>query len=209
MRHRLAPITLAVEGGLDEVILTKLVRKLGGEVGHVYGHKGKPYLLEKLRGFNNAARFAPWVVLLDLNGDADCAPTFSRVTLAAPASGMRLRVAVRAVEAWLMADRENFAGFLGVSIRDVPSNPEGEANPKARLLDLARTSRRSGLKSQLLPTRGSTAKVGPLYNARLAEYAGSNRGGWRPMVAARSSESLRRCISAIESLLRWSPETTV
>lgn len=199
------PMTLAVEGDLDEVVLTRLVRRQGGEIGSVYGLRGKGYLRQKLRGYNNAANFAPWIVLMDLNGDAPCAPTFAADTLVSPSAGMRLRIAVRSVESWLMADREHFARFLGVSVRDVPQNPELEANPKARLLDLARQSRKTTVKSELLPRRGSTARVGPLYNLRLSEYASSTHRGWRPQIAAKRSESLRRCMDAIDSLLRWHP----
>jgi hypothetical protein len=33
-------------------------------------------LLERLGGYNNAARFSPWLVLVDLDRDADCPPPF-------------------------------------------------------------------------------------------------------------------------------------
>lgn len=196
-------MTLAVEGDLDEVVLTRLVRRQGGEIGSVYGLRGKDYLRQKLRGYNNAANFAPWIVLMDLNGDAPCAPSFVAGTLDSPSAGLRLRIAVRSVESWLMADREHFARFLGVNLQDVPENPELEVNPKARLLDLARRSRRGTIKADLLPRRGSTARVGPLYNLRLSEYASSTQKGWRPQIAAKRSESLRRCLAAIDSLLSW------
>lgn len=201
------PMTLAVEGDLDEVVLTRLVRRQGGEIGSVYGLRGKDYLRQKLRGYNNAANFAPWIVLMDLNGDAPCAPSFLAGALNSPSSGMRLRIAVRSVESWLMADREHFAKFLGVNLQDVPEHPELESNPKARVLDLARRSRRGTIRTDLLPRRGSTARVGPLYNLRLSEYASSTHRGWRPQVAAKRSESLRRCLGAIDSLLTWHPRS--
>ena len=39
----------------------------------MHGKKGKDGLLRNLDGYNRAARFSPWVVLVDLDHDADCA----------------------------------------------------------------------------------------------------------------------------------------
>ena len=40
----------------------------------MYGKSGKGALLERLLNYNQAARFAPWLVVVDLNRDAECAP---------------------------------------------------------------------------------------------------------------------------------------
>jgi len=59
-------VSAAVEGDLDEVVLRKIADHIGFSVGSVYGRKGKQYLLRTLAGYNNAARFTPWIVVLDL-----------------------------------------------------------------------------------------------------------------------------------------------
>ena len=88
-------ISAAVEGILDEVVLRRLIEGLGAFPGSVYGKNGKSFLLEKLNAYNQAARFVPWVILIDLDHDADCAPPFLQSCLPNPAPYMRFRVAVR------------------------------------------------------------------------------------------------------------------
>jgi hypothetical protein len=74
-------------------------------VGSVYGKNGKADLHKKIKGYNNAARHAPWLVLVDLD-DESCAFSLCQSWLPVPARYLCFRVAVRQVEAWLMADAE-------------------------------------------------------------------------------------------------------
>ena len=60
----------AVEGVVDEAVVPRLISHAGGETGTVYGRRGKPCLRQRIAGFNQAARHAPWVVLVDLDNDA-------------------------------------------------------------------------------------------------------------------------------------------
>jgi hypothetical protein len=69
-------ISAAVEGDLDDAVLRRLVEYIGAIPGAVYGRHGKAHLRQRLTGYNQAARLAPWVVLVDLDHDADCAPPF-------------------------------------------------------------------------------------------------------------------------------------
>jgi len=48
------------------------------------------------------------------------------------------------VEAWLLADREGFAQFLGIRCNDVAANPEAVSNPKQKVIELARKSKKRG-----------------------------------------------------------------
>jgi hypothetical protein len=75
----------AVEGLTDEAVLRRLIIEAGGQVGPIYGKVGKAHLLKQLGGYNRAAAVAPWVVLIDLDNDASCAPPFRTGCLAAPA----------------------------------------------------------------------------------------------------------------------------
>lgn len=63
-----------VEGDLDEAVLRRLAAEASLLIGTVYGKNGKDDLDRRLAGYNNAARFAPWIVLRDLEHDAECAP---------------------------------------------------------------------------------------------------------------------------------------
>jgi hypothetical protein len=190
-------ITLVVEGRTDEAVGKRLLADAGIAVTAVYGLKGKNYLDERLRGYNNAARFSPWIVLRDLNSDKWCAALLRDRLLPAPAPLMRLHIVVRAVEAWLLADNEALSEFLGVPIGDLPAKPEDLPHPKATLIDLARNSRKRAIRDGLVPVAGSTAKVGPGFAAMIAEFA---TGVWRPESAARRCESLMRLLRHLDSL---------
>ena len=190
-------ITAAVEGDLDETLLRSVVTHAGFTLGRVHGRKGKPYLLESLRGYNNAARFSPWVVLIDLNGDGNCAPEVIGQWLPNPSEYMCLRVAVRAAEAWMLADRDRIARWLGLSVAHVPKRPDELENPKQELINLARRSHRRWPREELVPREGSGRSVGPLYTARMIEFIQDNENGWRPGSAVLVSDSLARCIARL------------
>lgn len=113
---------------------------------------------------------------------------------------MLLRIPVRAIEAWLLADRERLAAFLGISVAIVSLNPELEADPKATLINLARRCRQTALREDIVPRPGSGAPVGPVYTGRIQQFVTGSKHRWRPEVAAEHSDSLRRCI---DSLRNW------
>ena len=71
----------AVEGMVDEAVLRRLVEEIGAMEGPVYGKNGKLFLLRKLSAYNQAARFAPWIILIDLDDDDDCAPPYRKSCL--------------------------------------------------------------------------------------------------------------------------------
>ena len=45
----------AVEGPLDEAVLRVLLNHVGVKSGSIYGKAGKPYLRQKIAGYNHAA----------------------------------------------------------------------------------------------------------------------------------------------------------
>jgi len=197
-----APISAVVEGRLDEVVLRVVVRHAGGIVGPVYGKRGKQYIQSRLNGYNNAAQYAPWVVLVYLDFDADCAPPFRAMWMPQPAPLMCFRVAVREIEAWLLADRLRLAQFLRVPQRMIPPNPETVPDPKHMMVSLARRSRERKLCHEMVPGVGSGRQVGPAYNSRLIQFVTDRKKGWRPEVAAQASESLRRCLRCLRRLVQ-------
>lgn len=192
-------ITAAVEGITDEAVIRKLILHVGAEPGTVYGKNGKHQLKEKIAGYNNAARNAPWIVLVDLDRETDCAPPLRTGWVPAPARLLCFRGAVRAVEAWLLADADALADFLRVSRKKIPSDPDSLDVPKETMVNLARTSRRKAIRDDMVPREGSGRGVGPAYASRLIEFASST---WRPDKAARQSDSLRRALACLRTLAR-------
>ena len=94
MRNASAVVMSAVEGLADEAVIRRLIEHVGGVPGPTRGKKGKHELLQCLGGYNRAARHVPWVVLVDLDLEADCAPLAKEQWLPEPEEGMRLRVVV-------------------------------------------------------------------------------------------------------------------
>lgn len=190
-----------MEGVLDEVVLRRLGEHTGICVGSVYGKKGKRYLQGKIANYNQAARFSSWVVLVDLDGDFECAPSLRAHWLPSPARYMCFRVAVREVESWLLADRASIAQFLGISQRKVPISVDDLDDPKQTLIGLARASRRSAIREDMAPRQGSDASIGPAYTSRMMEFVSAQgEPRWRPSLAAEVSPSLSRCIDALAQL---------
>jgi hypothetical protein len=196
-------VTAAVEGLVDEAVVRRLIEHVGAEIGPVHGRQGKDHLKRNLIGYNRAAVFAPWLVLLDLNSDAECAPALRETLLSAASPMMRLRIAVREVEAWLLADRERIARFLGVPAARVPRVPEVEADPKRSIVGLAQRSKRRAIRDDIIPRQGSGRSQGPGYTSRLMEFVLDKRRGWRPEVAASRADSLRRCLIALKTLVNF------
>jgi hypothetical protein len=198
-------VSIAVEGPVDEAIARRLVAEAGGLPARVFIAGGKSALVQKLPGYNAAARRSLWLVVLDLDRDASCVSDHVRELLPHPAPGMCLRVAVRAAEAWLLADRGALARALAVRANRVPANPERLDDPKSALVDLARHSSNNLVRADIVPSRASGRRVGPAYTGRLIEFV-ENR--WRPDAASDTSESLRRARKAIRSLVAGGVEVS-
>jgi hypothetical protein len=195
-------VKAAVEGIVDEAVVRRLLCDAQAIPGEVYGKNGKAHLRQRLRGYNNAARHAPWIVLVDLGRDADCAPPLRSAWLPDPAPHMFFRVAVRAVEAWLLADRHGMASFLKVRRQSIPADPEKLEDPKGVIVDLARQSRRREIREDMIPRPGSGRRVGPAYSSRVIEFASTF---WRPETALECCDSLKRTVEGLRRLVdEWS-----
>lgn len=195
-------ISAAVEGLIDEAVVKRLIMEAGATVGPVYGKQGKKPLRTGINGYNNAGRYRPWIVLVDLDQDASCAPDLCRAWISEKSPKLCFRVAVREVEAWLLSDREGIARFLSVPISRVPIDPESEINPKQTMVNLAGTSKRRSIREDMFPRPGSGRSVGPAYTSRLVEFVQSPEPLWRPNHAANHSQSLQRCIKCLEQLVQ-------
>jgi hypothetical protein len=187
----------AVEGPSDEVALRKIVNSVGGDLGHVYGRNGKVHILRSLPGYNYAARFQPWIVLVDLDAE-DCVVVAKQNWLPVASDHMCLRVAVRELESWLLADHERFSTYFAVSANLIPTDPDLLDDPKLTLINILRKSRRFAVRADMVPDTKLGQSIGPAYTARIMEFIESG-AGWRVEAAAERSPSLRRAITAIRA----------
>lgn len=186
---------------MDEAVLRRLLLHIGAGIGPIHRRNGKDSLRRRVSAFNNAARHSPWIVVVDLNHEAHCAPPLRASWLPSPAPGMCFRVAVREIESWIMADRARLARYLRVQQARVPSDPEALDDPKTALVNLARTSTKKAVREDMVPRLGSGRKIGPAYTSRLIEFVSDQERGWRPDVAAAGSDSLGRCLRSLRNLV--------
>jgi hypothetical protein len=191
----LAPVSVGIEGPVDEAAIGRLFSDAGGLDCMFYGRQGREWLRQRVSGYNSAARHAPWMILVDLDAD-ECAPALKAAWLPNPAPQMCFRVAVREVETWFLADRANIAAFLHVSEALVPPNPESVSNPKETMVNLARRSRSREIRAGMVPGPKSGRPTGPAYSANLIEFV---YHAWSPRTAARRSDSLARAIRRIRT----------
>jgi hypothetical protein len=195
----MASVSLATEGSLDEQVLRQVLAQTRGEglaPAVCYVQNGRPRLRENLPRFNQAARFQPFIVLADLEGD-ECPPRLIREWLPDGAhSHLLLRVAVRMIESWLLADREALASFLGVPLARLPSQPDDELDPKQKLVNLARRSHLRRIREDLVPVENSTSRIGKNYNGQLTRFVATE---WNAPRASQHSPSLARAIRALQN----------
>lgn len=192
------PIILAVEDLLGEVFAQELLKGSGRKfaVGNCLGHKGFGYLKKNVRAFNKSAKGIPILVLTDLDR-GKCAPLLIADWLQNPKdNNLIFRVAVREIESWLLADRDSIAKFLGLSLSDLPLNPDEILDPKALVIMLAEKSRKRNVRKAIVPARKSTAKIGPDYNGMLSFFVQSE---WSLKNAIKYSPSLFRAYEAIKA----------
>ncbi len=195
-------VTGAVEGNLDEAVFRRLVSHCGAEPGKVHGKKGRSQLLKDLRGYNAAARYGPWFVLVDLDQTPACAPSLRAETLPDPASGMCFRVAVQEIEAWILADRGTFAKWTRVKKSRIPEDVEAMPDPKQRLIEIVRESPSRHLRAAVVPSRSSGRTEGPLYTSALSEFVAQR---WDVEAAATIAPSLARAIRCLRRLIAAPP----
>jgi hypothetical protein len=155
------PINLALEDELTEFLASKILATIPTVYAArtIYNRGGYGYLRSKINGFNNGAKGTPFWVATDLD-DSECPPALITKWLTnAKHPNLLISVAVREAEAWVLADRENFAKFLGIRIARVPENVEGLPRPKEKLIELVRGSRSRELRRDICPPSAARERL--------------------------------------------------
>jgi hypothetical protein len=202
---------IAVEDELSDAVVRRLLNHVrrGFQVRARYPLPPLPhlhpepsgcgYLRTNVQAFNRAAAENPHLVLTDLDVAA-CAPELIQEWFGGMVHpNLVIRVAIREVEAWLLADRNNFADFLGLAPGDLPADIEAVAEPKEEIVRLASISPNAEVRDNLAPRPGSTATTGRLFTRSLSGYV---RDIWDVNSAARKADSLERALRALRSFRR-------
>jgi hypothetical protein len=187
----MAFIALATEDELSETIGRRLLAEANTacEVNLTFRRGGFGYLKTNLDKFCQIARRQPVLLMADLDSGT-CAPNLIANWMGQTERPEKLlfRVAVREVEAWLLADHDAIKGLFGKKIAGLPPQPDTLPDPKQTLLKLAQKAPRA-IRSDLIVQKGTIASQGLGYNARLGVFV---REMWNPERAALRSDSLRR-----------------
>lgn len=164
--------------------------------------RGKSSIDRRIPGFNSAAKSvgAKTIVLRDLDQDAECAPALRRRLLPNGDSRLCFRVAVREAEAWLLAEPKSLSSYMKISEKLVPPAPEKLDNPKILLVDLARTSRSSVIRREMVPEPRSGISVGRGYVSIILDFVTSS---WDIERAVREERapSLTKAFAALQKLI--------
>lgn len=148
---------------MDEAVAARLLAGTGARAARVLPgrdrRQGKSWLDRNGPNLVAAGEHVPVLVLRDLDRDGCVVEVRNRI--AARLSRFAcVRIAVRAVEAWLLADRDELAAQIGVRTAAVPAAPDELADPKRALVDLARRSTRRATRDMLVPREGAGTSSG-------------------------------------------------
>lgn len=187
---------LAVEDRLSEAVSIKLLTSFDIPVSQVLGLQGQDYLKRKAPNLNLTAKGFPVFMLTDQDNPERCPPRLLKSWLSGPQHpDFLLRVAVMEVESWVLADRGGVATLLSIPLHRIPEKTDEIPHPKEFLVALARLSRRTDVREELVPRSGATSKVGPGYNLRLGEFVQTR---WNIQRASAASASLRRTVARLK-----------
>lgn len=189
-----------MEDDLSEYVLRRLLleRPVIYAIGPVFKRTGFGYLKKQTPAFNNLAKACPVLLLTDLD-KRTCAPELMKDWLGRPKhNDFLFRIAVREVEAWLLAMDAGLGAFLGVRQDSTTSAPESLLDPKAELLRIANASPRREKREALVRCgAGGQLRQGPAYNSTLADFVNQ---AWLPHIAEQKCQSLRRLTKALAVL---------
>ncbi len=190
---------IATEDELSEAVALKLLSQYGSclIIFQCLRRGGFGYLKSRVRSFCELARHSAVLLITDLD-DKPCPISllndwFSKDIK--PESFI-VRVAVREIEAWILADHLGIDRLLGKNVGKLPESPEDLQDPKKTLIQLARKAPKT-VREDLVPNRNAKASQGIGYNRTLCEFV---KTSWSPEVARKRSDSLNRTIQRIVEL---------
>lgn len=190
-------INLVYEDDLSEAVMFRLINHFDDKfnVHNTYSGHGFGYLKSNIKGFNQASAVSPYFMLTDLD-NYNCPPSLINDWINFPLhSNFIFRIAVREVEAWLLADIEGLSDFFKISPVNFPLSPENEIDPKNTLIQLARRSRIRRIREDVVPIN-ENASIGPNYNGCLMEFVIKK---WNIQTALTRSTSLLKAFNKLEN----------
>ncbi len=184
-------LALGTEDELSEAMGLRLLKDAGYDLqpSPLLRRNGFGYLRSKMDSWCEMAQRKPVVLLTDLD-TATCPMALRTDWMGARnvPENLVLRIVVREIEAWVLADHEALRTLVGQR-GSLPPNPDVLPDPKQYLLRLIARQARRSIREDLVAEKGAIASQGIGYNARLSEWVATV---WNPERAALRSSSLQR-----------------
>ncbi|MDR1873728.1 MAG: DUF4276 family protein [Synergistaceae bacterium] len=186
-------LVLAVEDSLSESVGRKIATVTGWNIiEQPRISNGKSKLQKNFSKYCQIAKREAVLLIVDMDRPSKACPC--PVALIeewtggnAIPPGMFFRIAVREVEAWLLADHEAMRNLLGGQPK-LSSDPDNMEDPKRELLNLLKRVKKY-VRDDVVRVSGSNLFQGVGYNAVLEKWVNDT---WSPERAAQRSESLKR-----------------
>ena len=193
-------VALATEDALSEAVGKRLLIDAGYQLepSPLLRKNGSGYLRSKMDSWYAIATLKPILLITDL--DTYPCPVALRAAWIGhrePNTNLVFRIAVREIEAWLLADHVALRTLIG-SRGTLPPEPDLLTDPKQFLLRLVAKRASRKIRDDLVANAGAVASQGIGYNSRLSQLVASE---WNPARAEFRSESLRRARSQIAALI--------
>ncbi|MFT3886071.1 MAG: hypothetical protein QM724_11780 [Flavobacteriales bacterium] len=190
-------VVLVYEDELSAAVLRRLLAASNRNfvVSREVHARGYGAMKRDVRKYEQASQVLPHIILTDLDRVECPSVLLSQWKLNSQPGRLVFRVAVREIEAWVLADRNGVADFLGLPVSKVPVQVESIPDPKQVLLSLARGTKNRKLMEELVPPMGSTSSIGPFYNDRLSGFVMDK---WNLDTACSSSKSLAKALQRIK-----------
>jgi hypothetical protein len=195
-------IMALVEGTLEEPMARRLMKEVGIDAANVKlaVAGGCENFWRRAPSYNEAARHFGFVLgLTDLDQRPCPSELISEKLGGSPHPRFTLRIQVRELESWLLADHVAWSQYLKVSSSLVPRHPDSLADPKLELVNLVRRCNKKTLREDFVPQVGTPRVVGPGYTSRITEFIWKH---WSPRRASERSPSLQRALQALEKVAR-------
>lgn len=187
---------LVIEGIVDEAVSRAVARYCGCKLGPSQGFKGKGWIDKNIQAFGKAAAAnnqQVYFVVRDFDGDEQCPGQLRKKLLAATGpKNLVFRMAVGAIESWLLADVDGISAWLNVDAKHLPGNVDSISDPKQFLMDLDAKRRRRG--KAIFYDEGD-------YATRVIEFANKKYSVERALKSKRS-QSLQRATQRLTEALK-------
>jgi hypothetical protein len=187
-----------VEGVLEEPLARRLLSEVGidAEQLNIVVAGGCGPFWERAPSFNQAAKHLGFVLGLTDLDDHPCPSGLIAGKLREPRHPQFvLRIHVRELESWLLADSKAWVSYLKVAEAVVPKEPDALPDPKQALVNLVRRCKKKSIVDDIVPEPGTPRVVGPGYTTRINEFIANH---WNPRRGAERSPSLKRALEALE-----------